>query len=165
MTLIVNNEYEDKPEFDYEELIARVVKGCLAFEGFPYKAEISVLLTGDEEIRKLNSQFRQIDTPTDVLSFPTVEYSRPGDFTCFEDASADCLNPETGEMVLGDIVISVERAKHQAEEYGHSLKRELAFLTAHSMFHLMGYDHIAEEDRLLMEEKQKSLLNKLKILN
>jgi probable rRNA maturation factor len=75
----------------------------------------------------------------------------------------DCINPETGEVLLGDIVISVERAKHQADEYGHSLVRELAFLTAHSMFHLMGYDHIEENERLLMEKKQEELLDRIGI--
>lgn len=164
MTLNVNNEYEDKQNLDYDELIVKVIQGCLDYEDFPYEAEISLLLTDDQYIRELNRQFRQIDAPTDVLSFPTVEYIIPGDFSGLEDKSADCFNPETGEMILGDIVISVERARLQAEEYGHSLLRELAFLTAHSMFHLMGYDHIAEEDRLLMEEKQETLLNKLGIL-
>ena len=106
---------------------------------------------------------RQIDRATDVLSFPMVDYECPGEFDFLEERD-DCFNPETGELVLGDIVISKEKVVSQAEEFGHSLKREFAFLIAHSMLHLSGYDHIEEDERLEMEEKQRELMNKLNIL-
>ena len=109
-------------------------------------------------------ELRGIDQTTDVLSFPMAEYVRPADFDFLEeDEAMDCFNPETGELLLGDIVLSVEKIKEQAEAYGHSLKRELAFLTAHSMLHLMGYDHMEQEERRIMEERQQLLMEALDI--
>lgn len=163
MTIHIEKEVEDELDFDYEELQKQVIEACMDYENCPYEAEVDVLLTNNEEIQKLNKEYRKIDSPTDVLSFPLIEYDEPGNFDSLEDSMNDCFNPETGELLLGDIVISVERAKSQAEEYGHSLKRELAFLTAHSMFHLFGYDHMDVEERILMEGKQKSVLDKLEI--
>jgi probable rRNA maturation factor len=161
-----NFEYEAKQQldFDYEELIKRVVEACLDYEVCPYETEVNILFTNDEEIQQINQEFRQIDAATDVLSFPSIEYETPGDFTMLEENVVDWFHPETGELLLGDIVISVDRAKLQAMEYGHSLEREIAFLTAHSMFHLMGYDHMEEDERIRMEEKQKNVLDKLQIL-
>lgn len=163
--MTVNCEYEakDRLDFDYEVLIKQVVEACIDYEECPYEAEVSVLFTDDEEIRQMNKEFRNIDRPTDVLSFPSIEYDLPGDFSRLEENVNDSFHPETGELLLGDIVISVDRAKAQAEEYGHTLKREIAFLTAHSMFHLFGYDHMEEADRLIMEEKQRGVLEQLEI--
>lgn len=158
-------EYEatKKLDFDYTELIERVVLKCLEIEECPYEAEISILLTDDKEIQEINHNFRGINNPTDVLSFPAIEYERAGDFSFLDDLHEGYFNPETGELILGDIVISVDTAYRQAEEYGHSLIREIAFLTAHSMFHLMGYDHMSDEERVIMEEKQKQVLDRLEI--
>ena len=163
--MTVNFEYEatEQLKFDYEALLKKVVEGCLEYEDCPYEAEVSILFTDDDEIRQINQEFREIDKPTDVLSFPSIEYEIPGDFSKLEENAADCFHPETGELLLGDIVISVDRAKLQAQEYGHSIEREVAFLTAHSMFHLFGYDHMEENDRIVMEEKQNDVLDKLKI--
>lgn len=163
MTIHIEKEVDDELNFDYEVLQKKVVEACLDYENCPYEAEVSILLTNNDEIRQLNNEFRGMDKPTDVLSFPLVEYSEPGNFDDLEDSLQDCFHPETGELVLGDIVISIERAKSQAEEYGHTLEREIAFLTAHSMFHLFGYDHMEDEERLLMEEKQNNVLDKLAI--
>lgn len=159
-------EYEATKQIDlkYQELIEKVANACLDFEECPYETEISVLFTDDTEIHLINREFRNIDTPTDVLSFPTINFSNPGDFTDIEETQEDCFHPETGELILGDIVISVDRAILQAEEYGHSLEREIAFLTAHSMFHLFGYDHMDEKERIIMENKQTEVLNNLKII-
>jgi probable rRNA maturation factor len=164
--MTINFDYEAAQQlgFDYEELLKKVVEACLDFEDCPYETEVSILFTDDEEIRQMNQEFRGIDSPTDVLSFPQVEYDEPGDFSKLEDNVAECFHPETGELLLGDIVISVERAKLQAKEYGHSLEREIAFLTAHSMFHLFGYDHMEDDDRIRMEEKQNTVLEKLQII-
>ena len=163
--MTVNFEYEatEQLDFDYEALLKKVVEGCLEYEDCPYEAEVSILFTDDDEIRQINQEFREIDKPTDVLSFPSIEYEVPGDFSKLEEDVADCFHPETGELLLGDIVISVDRAKLQAQEYGHSIEREVAFLTAHSMFHLFGYDHMEDNDRIVMEEKQNDVLDKLKI--
>ncbi len=164
MTIDVEYESEDKLALPFEEIIEKVVCEALSYENCPYEAEVNVLLTDDEEIRKINSQFRFIDNATDVLSFPMVEYERPGDFSGLETPEADfCFNPESGELLLGDIAVSVQKVRNQAEAYGHSEERELAFLIAHSMFHLMGYDHETEEEREQMEQKQREVLNRLGI--
>ncbi len=165
LRMTVNFEYEaiEKLDFDYEQLLKEVVEACLDYEACPFEAEVSILFTNDEEIKQINQEYRGIDKPTDVLSFPSIEYEEPGDFSKLEENTADYFHPETGELFLGDIVISVDRARQQAQEYGHSLEREVAFLTAHSMFHLFGYDHMEENDRMIMEEKQNKVLDKLKI--
>ncbi|HWT75667.1 MAG TPA: rRNA maturation RNase YbeY [Mobilitalea sp.] len=164
--MTINLEYEASQQlgFDYEALVKRVIEACLDYEKCPYEAEVSVLFTDDEEIRQINKEYREIDAPTDVLSFPANDYDSPSDFDKFEDQDYESFHPETGEFILGDIVISVDRAKLQAREYGHSLEREVAFLTAHSMFHLFGYDHMEENDRIRMEEKQNTVLENLQIL-
>lgn len=165
MTIEIENEYE-KPEvldFDWEALLNQVVMGAMDYEPCPYEAELNILLTSDAEIHRINREFRGIDRATDVLSFPMIEYEEPGNFDHCEDAEQDCFNPETGELLLGDIVISVDKVLEQAAAYGHSVKRELAFLTAHSMFHLFGYDHMEEEERQVMEQRQRNLLEQLGI--
>ena len=163
--MTINLEYEASKQldFDYKEIIEKVVAQCLDEEDFPYEAEISILLTDDKQIQELNKNFRGKDAPTDVLSFPALEYKKAGDFSFLDEAGDEYFNPDTGECILGDIVISVDRAISQAEEYGHSIVREIAFLTAHSMFHLMGYDHMTDDERLIMEDKQNKVLNELKI--
>ena len=163
MTVNIEYEAEKKLSFDYEELVNKVILACLDYEDCPYEAELSVLFTDDEGIRAINREFRDKDAPTDVLSFPAIEYDVPGDFSGLEESPADYFNPESGELFLGDIVISVDRALLQAEEYGHTIEREMAFLTAHSMFHLFGYDHMEEADAVLMEQKQENVLNMLHI--
>jgi probable rRNA maturation factor len=164
MTFNLEYEATKRLEFDYETLVKQVIEACMDYEDCPYEAEVNVLFTDDEEIRQINKEYRDIDSPTDVLSFPNNEFEVPGDFSNLEDDIAGSFHPETGELLLGDIVISVDRAKLQAEEYRHSLEREIAFLTAHSMFHLFGYDHMEDNERVIMEDKQKEVLDKLQIL-
>ena len=149
--------------FDPEPAARTVIEKALEYEGCPFEAEVNLLLTTDEEIHTMNREFRQIDAPTDVLSFPMLEYQNPGDFSCFEEEE-DSFDPESGELLLGDIVISKDKVLRQAEEYGHSPKREFAFLIAHSMLHLFGYDHMEEDDRLVMEQKQREILERVGIL-
>lgn len=164
MTCEIFYEATEPLSIPYEEIIHTVVETALTLEGCPYEAEISVTLTSGEEVRKLNREFRGIDKTTDVLSFPMADFACPAEFEFLEEEEAlDCFNPETGELLLGDIVLSVEKIKEQAETYGHSLKRELAFLTAHSMLHLMGYDHMEEEERAVMEERQRVLMETMDI--
>lgn len=163
MTLYFEEEGDLKLPFPCEELAKEVIGACLDYEGCPYEAEVNLLLTMNEELREMNYSYRDIDRETDVLSFPAAEYDEPGDFEFLENAY-ECFNPETGELVLGDIMISKERVVSQAKEYGHSVKREYAFLIAHSMLHLMGYDHMEEEERRRMEEKQREILERMNIL-
>ncbi len=164
--MTINFDYEVTPsfDFDFEEMERQVVEACLDHEDCPYEVEVSILLTDNEQIRQINQEYRGIDAATDVLSFPVIEYKTAGSFEELEEEAPECFHPETGELLLGDIVISLERAKAQAEEYGHSLRRELAFLTAHSMFHLFGYDHMEDEERRCMEDKQEAVLQQLQIL-
>ena len=163
MTLNIEYETEIKLDFDYESTISKVVERSLDREKCPYEVELNVILTGNQEIKEINKEYRNIDAPTDVLSFPMIDYETPSDFVGLEEEADNYFNPETGELLLGDIIISVEKVMEQAEQYGHSLKRELAFLTAHSMMHLFGYDHMEEEERIIMEEKQKNVLDELQI--
>ena len=164
MTIHIEYEAVKLLDFNYKELIEKVIMECLECEDFPYEVEISLLLTDDNEIKAINKNFRDMDKPTDVLSFPAVEYYAPGDFSGLDKLTTEYFNPETGELILGDIVISVDRAIRQAEEYGHTVTREVGFLTAHSMFHLMGYDHMSDEEREIMESKQNQVLDRLNVL-
>ena len=163
MTLNIEYETEIKLEIDYETIISKVVDMAMDTEDCPYEAELNVILTDNEEIKNINKRYREVDAPTDVLSFPMVDYETPADFSHLEDNSDDYFNPETGELLLGDIIVSVEKVTAQAQEYGHSKERELGFLIAHSMLHLFGYDHMEEEERRIMEEKQRIILDKLGI--
>ncbi len=163
MTLFYEEEGEFQLPFECMEFAERVAFGALDYLKCPYEAQVNLLLTENEEIHALNFEFREIDRATDVLSFPMAEYDVPGNFECLETQD-DCFDPETGELILGDIVISKEKVMSQAEEYGHSPEREFAFLITHSILHLSGYDHIEEDERIQMEELQREILNELKIL-
>ncbi len=148
--IITNNQKEVKIPTGIRMLIRRTCNAVLKLEDFESAAEISVTFVDNEEIRKLNKQYRDKDTETDVLSFPMGEN---GVFNS---------NPSTGAKILGDIVISMERALDQADRYGHSLEREVSYLTAHSMLHLLGYDH---EDgginKVRMREKEETVMSQL----
>ena len=146
------------PELD--DIIINVINEAVDFVGCDYECEVDVSIVDDEYIHQLNKENRGIDRPTDVLSFPMLDFDEPGDLSIVEDSPEGYFNPDTGELLLGDIIISLERAKVQAEEYGHSLKREVAFLTAHSMLHLFGYDHMTDEERTEMEKMQDEILNR-----
>ena len=161
MTIGIENESGISFDFDWEEVIRKTVLSALDYEGCPYECEVSVLLTDNAGIQEVNRDMRGIDRPTDVLSFPAAEYESPANFDGLEEQ--DVFNPETGEYVVGDVMISAEKVRSQAAEYGHSEKRELAFLTAHSMLHLMGYDHEDDEERKRMEERQEAVLQRIGI--
>lgn len=161
MTLYIENEQEKEILFDYNALLERIISFMLDYSDCPYDVEVSVVITDDEAIHETNREFRDMDKPTDVLSFPMCNYITPGDFDSLEEQ--DVFNPETGELILGDIMISYDHVLKQAEEYGHSLVREFAFLTVHSMLHLFGYDHETEDERNTMERMQEDVLSELKI--
>ena len=163
MSLIIEDESELTINIDYEKIADRVINEALDYEKCPYEVELNLLLTSNENIRKINNEYRNIDSPTDVLSFPMIEYEKPSDFSKLEDSTLDNFNPETGELILGDIIISVPKIVEQAEKYGHSTEREFAFLVVHSMLHLFGYEHMEANDAKIMEAKQEEILNKLEI--
>ncbi len=163
MTFYVENETGVEFDFSVEDTVRDVMEEVLDSENCPYESEINVLLTDNEGIHQFNMQYREIDRPTDVLSFPNLSFGKPADFESASENEADCFNPETGELVLGDIIISVDKVKEQAANYGHSEKREFAFLMAHSMLHLCGYDHMEEAEAKQMEIKQEDVLKKLGI--
>jgi probable rRNA maturation factor len=149
--------------FDTTALATKVIDASLDYMNCPYEVEVNVLLTMNEQIAQMNQEFRQMDKPTDVLSFPMLSYEVAGEFDLFEE-QADCFHPETGELMLGDIVISKEKVVEQAQLYGHSKEREYAFLIAHSMLHLFGFDHMEEEERVQMEQMQREILEEIQIL-
>ena len=163
MTFYAENETDFEFDFNWEEVYHQVALRVLDTEKCPYEVEINLLLTDNEGIREFNKQTRQIDKPTDVLSFPNIEYEKPSMFEIVEEMEADFFHPETGELILGDIIISVEKVVQQAEEYGHSPKREFAFLVAHSMLHLCGYDHMTLEEEKDMIRRQEEVLQSLSI--
>lgn len=164
MSLCIETEVSADFSFSCEKLAEEVVAAALEHEGFPYEAEVNLTITDNQGIHELNQQYRRIDSPTDVLSFPMLSYETAGDFSCLEEDYEDNFNPDTGEIMLGDIVINAERVKEQAKAYGHSEEREFAFLILHSMLHLFGYDHMTPEDAARMEGKQNEILNRMNIL-
>lgn len=146
MEIYIDNRQDDVELIpDLEKLLEKAILQCLRLEARKKDYEISISFVNNEEIKELNRDYRGVDSATDVLSFPLED-----DFGL-------------GPAFLGDIIISVERARDQAEDFGLSLERELVYLTVHSMFHLMGYDHLNEEDKALMRSKEKEVMKNLNI--
>lgn len=163
MTLNFEEEVTVPFDFEYESLAKEVISFTLDHENFPYESEVNLTLTDNDGIHEINKMYRQIDRPTDVLSFPMLSYETAGDFSKLEDDYDDNFNPDTGEIMLGDIVISVDKVLEQAESYGHTPRREYAFLIVHSMLHLFGYDHMTPEEAVQMETKQRQILEEMNI--
>lgn len=157
MTCRFDSEVDYKFDFDYMSYYEGAVLSVLDYLECPFETDVSLLIVDDESIRQINKENRDIDRATDVLSFPMNEYDIPGDFSKMEEDDS-AFDPDSGELVLGDIVISYEHVLSQANEYGHSIEREYTFLIVHSMLHLCGFDHIEEDDRIVMEEKQKEVM-------
>lgn len=161
-----SDEYSYDADFMLEDTASEVISYILSKEKFPFEWEVSLTITNNETIHEMNLQYREIDRETDVLSFPAADFPSPADFSPYLEKSTNqsiYFNPENGNFILGDIVLSMDRVIEQANEYGHSIKREYAFLIAHSTLHLIGYDHMNEEDAKIMEEKQKTYLDELGI--
>ena len=147
-----NNQQKHSIHYRLKMLIRHTILETLDYEGMENDAEVSVTFVDDEGIRELNKRFRNMDKPTDVLSFPLLDYEGESEEPFFDEL---CHN-------LGDIVISLERAMAQANEFGHSFEREVAFLTAHSMLHLLGYDHeLSDEDDADMRKRQNDIMERL----
>lgn len=163
MTSYVENETEYNFPFAIQELVDRIMDAVMDMEHCPYETTVNLLMTDNAGIREYNREYRGLDRETDVLSFPNIAFRKEGDFSVVETDEADYFDPDSGELVLGDIILSAERVVAQAQEYGHSLLREAAFLTAHSMFHLCGYDHMEQAQAAVMEQKQEAVLQQLGI--
>lgn len=156
MKITLSNEINHA---DFNDEIMTAIKKAFEEAQIPFKSCVNILITDNEGIQKLNLEFRNIDAPTDVLSFPAYEFS---------GLLKDCINSiQTeeieGDIFLGDIAISIERAKTQSEEYNHSLLRESVFLALHGLLHLIGYDHTTKEETQAMEEMQEKILDKINI--
>jgi len=146
----------EKGQEDWEKIVKRVLDKCFEEEGLlDSKLIITITFTTPEEIRKINKKYRKIDRATDVLSFPMFEKDELDE----KIKNKDFLY----EDVLGDIIISIDKVREQAEEYGHSFERELSYMLVHGFYHLMGYDHIEEEDKKIMRPKEEKILKELKI--
>ena len=162
MTLQIDYETDREIGIEYEELAKKVVQKVLDMEGCPYDAQVNLVLTDNEEIQRVNTELREIAAPTDVLSFPMIPFETPADYAIVEEDES-YFDLDTDELLLGDIMISVDKVFAQAEEYGHSVTREFCFLVAHSMLHLLGYDHMTPEEAVVMENKQRTALDELGI--
>lgn len=147
---------EEKENSKYEEVIEKVIKKCFEVENLTdSQLYISITLTNPENIHKINKEYRNVDKPTDVLSFPMFEK---------EELDKKIVEKDfEHEDILGDIVISIEQVQKQAEEYEHGFEREFAYMIVHGFYHLMGYDHMVEEDKLIMRQKEENILNSLEI--
>ena len=162
--MTINIEYETDQELgiDYAALASQVADKVLEMENCPYDGQVNLVLTDNEEIKRVNTEFRNIQAPTDVLSFPMIPFETPADYSVVEEDES-YFDLDSDELLLGDIMISVPKVFAQAEEYGHSVTREFCFLVAHSMLHLLGYDHMTEEEAKVMEAKQAAALKELGI--
>lgn len=163
MALFYEEEVAFDVDFDVEEVAIKVINQVADMEQIPYEFDVYLTMVDNNSIHEINYAQRGIDAPTDVLSFPNLDFESPGDFTLVEQNEFDYFDIETGMLLMGDIVISVDKVKEQALEYGHSMKREFAFLVAHSMLHLCGYDHMEADEAAVMEEKQRIALEKVGI--
>ena len=162
MSVIISNEYQTQLFPDYDKVITMVVEKTVDDVQCPYACEVNVTIVDNQKIHQLNLQHRQVDMPTDVLSFPMFSYEKPADFSNLDEDISN-FNPVSGELMLGDIVVSYDKVLSGAEEYGHSPVRELAFLVTHSMLHLFGYDHMEDSERQRMESMQENILENLGI--
>lgn len=145
--------YDGIDNLKEEELIRKVIECVLREEGIKKNLDVYVTLTNNETIRKVNAEQRNIDMATDVLSFPMFDRSE----------IPDLKKEDKTEDILGDIIVSIEKVKEQAEEYGHSFERELAYLVTHGMLHLLGYDHIIDEEKAVMRKREEEILGILNI--
>lgn len=162
MTIQIDYETDRQLDIDYTALANKVAQQILDSENCPYEASVNLVITDNEEIKRVNAEFRNISAPTDVLSFPMIPFETPADYSVVEDQD-EYFDLDTDELLLGDVMISVDRVFSQAEEYGHSTEREFSFLFAHSMLHLLGYDHMEPDETAVMEKKQAQALEVLGI--
>ncbi|NLN41469.1 MAG: rRNA maturation RNase YbeY [Clostridiales bacterium] len=159
---IDNNQDKIEITQDTEKLIYNSIKKVLDIEEFHLKAMVDIILVDNQDIRKINSEYRGVDKATDVLSFPILDL-KSGQKSLDVNTFNNDIDPDSGAIILGDIIVSMEKVKEQAEEYGHSFERELGFLIVHGMLHLLGYDHMTEDDRNKMRSKEEAVLKALNL--
>ncbi len=164
MSFYADNEYEKEFPFDIDKTIENVINACVRMVSCPYEVSVNILITDDENIRRYNKEYRDIDKETDVLSFPAVDYEKPADLSIAEKNRYSYFDADTDELILGDIILNGDRVFKQAKEYDHSVLREFSFLIAHSMLHLFGYDHMEKEDEIEMFLLQDKIMDELNIL-
>ena len=158
------NEHEYSFEFDPVLIAKDVINEALNIHNINIESSVNLYIVNEDEIKDINRDTRDIDKVTDVLSFPCLDFEEEGVLSCLEEGSkADYFDMDTGKLMLGDIVICHERILSQASDYGHNIKREFAFLVTHSILHLLGYDHMEDDERERMETKQREILDKLGI--
>ncbi len=164
MTLNFEAEVNVPFDFDVEALAGEVINFTLEHEDFPYEPEVNLTLVDNEGIHAINKEFREIDRPTDVLSFPMIDYPEDKVYKdVYLEHEFDKCYFDGDELILGDIVLSLERTKEQSIEFNHSFEREACYLVTHSVLHLLGYDHMEEEEKARMRGREEELLGKLNI--
>lgn len=165
MTFYVEFDMEVSFDFSVQSLSEKIVQAVLEQEACPYEIECNLLITDKEGIREYNKEYREVDSFTDVLSFPNLDFEEPSNFSIVEQESMQgtYFNLDSGELVLGDVIICTDIMIEHAREYGHSVLREFSFLMVHSLLHLLGYDHMEEAEREVMESRQKKVLETLGI--
>lgn len=164
MIFIDNRQNRIEVDNELEQVLNQVIEYALKEEKVSQDYEVSIIFVDNEEIKKLNSEFRNIQRETDVLSFPMLEYPTGRVFKeVYLNHSFDDSYYDEGKLVLGDIALSLEKALEQSEEFGHSFYREVCYLTIHSILHLLGYDHIENEDKIVMRNREEEILSKFNI--
>ncbi len=151
-------------DFNIDELNKSLLIQTMKTLNCPYEVSVDISIASEEEIRELNREHRGIDKVTDVLSFPMNEFDEPGVFSGASFEGSKTIDPDTDLLLLGDVVICASKVRSQAKEYGHTEKREFAFLVVHSLLHLSGFDHIDDSDRVIMEAKQREILDEVGIV-
>jgi len=158
MKLTVKNETGVSFAFKPKVQAQKIITHALSMLSVPFDAEIFIRIVDKAAIREINREYRGKDSETDVISFPMIDYDEPLDFSYVEKDPSSYLDPETGSLFLGDIVLCAERIFEQADEFGHSILREFDFLVIHSLLHLFGYDHETDDERIVMEKLQEKIL-------
>lgn len=158
MLIQINNETDVKIEEKILDSINDVIKITLLSENIPDNIEVSISFVNSEEIKEINNTYRNINKETDVLSFPIIDFSE--EYEDIQDLFDDNINLDTNNIILGDVIISVQRTLKQSLEYNHSLEREICFLVVHSMLHLLGYDHMVDDEEKIMIAKQNEIMFK-----
>lgn len=164
--MIYIDNRQDKMEIDEKILntLDEIIKYALKEEEVHVNTEVSVILIDNDTIKEINKETRNIDKVTDVLSFPMLDYPKGKTYKeVYKDYEFDASYLDEGELVLGDIVLSLERAEEQSKEFGHSFLREVCYLTIHSVLHLLGYDHMEDDEKAIMRKREEEILNKFSI--
>jgi len=164
MILIDNRQNKIDVDDNLDSVVKSVIEYTLKEEKVNVNYEISIIFVDNNEIRTLNKEFRNIDRETDVLSFPMLDYPKDRVYKeVYKDFSFDASYLNEGRLVLGDMALSLEKAKEQSNEYGHSFIREVCYLTVHSILHLLGYDHMEEQEKLVMRSREEEILTAFNI--